>query len=646
MRFFTLLSSPVWLFWLAASHAAEWHNYGGDGGQQYSPLTQINQQNIGKLAPAWTYRSGDLNQGFSNKGHSFQANPIFWNNTLYISTSANQVIALDAATGQQQWHFDAGLDRHIDYSESASRGVSIWHGESDICPDRIFLGTLDGFVHALDARTGEPCADFGASTGQAGRINMAADAANAHGQSDLNGYYGITSPPAISGDHVIVGSAIGDNREVASPRGIVRSLDARSGVTNWLWDPIPRTADDPMRADWGGDSASVTGSANVWAPMSIDHQRNLVFLSTSSPSPDFYGGQRPGDNRYANSLVALDIHSGRVVWHQQLVHHDVWDYDIPSQPTLTMVQRQGSAIPAVVVVTKTGMLYAFNRDTGEPVFDILEQPVPQSDVPGEQLSPTQPFSSVPALVDHQPLTEDDAFGIAWFDTRSCRRTLREFRSEGIFTPPSLQGTILSPSYAGGANWGGVAIDPERQIAVTNVNQIPALVKLIPRDELPSMQASGALDGWDISRQTGTPYYMARRIFLSPLGLPCTRPPWGKLVAVDLNTGNILWDIPLGTTGDLAPALVPDFKWGVPNLGGAMVTGSGLLVIGAAAENTLRIFDTVNGAELWTHPLPAPAIATPMSYEVNGVQYIAVAVGGHSALDTAPGDYLMTFRLAP
>lgn len=627
---------------LSPALAEDWSQYGGDGGQQYTSLARIGPGNLDRLEPAWTYRSGDLNQGFSHKNHSFQANPVFWQGLLFISTSANWIIAVDAVTGEERWRFDPGLPEDVSYSESASRGVSLWHGESEVCPDRVLVGTLVGHVHALNALTGEPCEDFGDDPVHPGRVDMTEGVG---GPANLAGYYSITSPPAVSGDHVIVGSAIGDNRAVESPRGIVRSLDARTGAINWLWDPIPRAPDDPMRRDWGGNSANLTGSANVWAPMTVDHERKLVFLSTSSPSPDFYGGERPGDNRYANSLVALDLETGQVVWHQQLIHHDVWDYDIPAQPTLTEIGDQDASVPAVLVATKTGMLYAFERETGRPIFEITEKAVPQSDVSGEQLSPTQPFSSIPPLVEHDALGVDDAFGVAWFDRRSCQRTLREFRSEGVFTPPSLRGSVLYPSYAGGSNWGGVAVDPERQIAIVNVNQVAALVRLIPRDDIEALRSS-ELDGWDISRQEGTPFFMARRMFLSPLGLPCTPPPWGKLVAVDLQQGTILWDIPLGTIRDMAPAFVPNFNWGVPNMGGPLVTASGLVVIGAAAEHTLRIFDVNTGEELWSHRLPAPAMATPMSYEVDGVQYIAVSVGGHDTLDTARGDHLMSFRLSP
>lgn len=618
-----------------AGWAADWSAYAGAGGQQYTPLSNINAQNVGQLKELWRFRTGDLGQGFARKGHSMQANPVLWNRTLYVSTSANWVIAVDAVSGAEKWRFDAQLPKHIGYSESGSRGVSLWHGDSAVCPHRVIYGTLIGEIIALDAETGELCSDFG--------INGRVDLSEGVGAVEL-GDYSVTSPPAVLGDRVIVGSAIGDNRATDLERGIVRALDARTGAVLWLWDPIPRTAADPASATWQAGSNASTGAANAWAPLSADPDSGLVFVPTSSPSPDFYGGERLGDNHYANSVVALDGATGAVVWFQQLVHHDVWDYDIPAQPTLTTITRDGKTHNAVVVVTKTGMLFAFERATGKPIYAIEERPVPQTDVPGEVTSPTQPFSSVPALAEQSAVTTDDAFGVLIFDKQNCKRQIKKYRSAGIFTPPSLDGMIMRPGYAGGANWGGVAIDPARQIAVTNVNEVPALVRLIPRDQLEELQASGELDGWDIAQQRGTPYYMARRIFLSPIGLPCVKPPWGKLVAIDLQAGAILWQRPLGSIKNLAPAPLPNLNWGVPNLGGAIVTGSGLVVIGAAAEHTLRIFTTQTGELVWSTGLPAAAMSTPMSYAIDGKQYIAVVAGGHDQLGLQRGDYLLTYGL--
>jgi quinoprotein glucose dehydrogenase len=619
-----------------ARAAGDWDTYGGDGGRQFTSHTQIAPDNVERLAVAWTTRTGDLGGDFKRKGHSFQANPVLWGETLYVSTSSNQIVAVDATSGAVRWQFDPRLPRDEGYSEHASRGVSVWHGASEVCPSRVFVGTLIGTVHAVEARTGEPCSDFGVG----GRVDLSFGV----GEVDL-GDYGVTSPPAVLGDRLIVGSAIGDNRAVESDRGIVRALDARTGAILWQWDPIPRDKADPARASWGGNSADITGSANAWAPVTVDAERDLVFVSTGSPSPDFYGGERPGDNRYANSLVALRGSTGEVVWHYQFVHHDVWDYDVPAQPTLATLHLEGRMVPAVLIVTKTGMLFAFHRETGEPVYGITEVAVPQGGVPGEVLSPTQPFSAIPALADQSALAPDDAYGFVWFDRRACASDLERYRSEGIFTPPSLDGTVMNPGYGGGANWGGVAVDEGRLIAVANVNQLPALVRLIPRDQAKARYESGEFEDWQIGLQTGTPYVMVRRPFLSPLGLPCTRPPWGKLVAVDLAKGAILWQVPLGTIADLAPGPVPNLELGVPNLGGALMTASGLVVIGAAAEHALRAFSTETGTKLWETRLPAAAMATPMSYAIDGRQYIVIAAGGHASFGLEPGDYLIAFALA-
>ncbi len=621
-----------------------WSHYGGDaGGSQFSPLTQINTDNIHTLIEAWTARTGDLGEGFSNKGHSFQATPVSWDGTLFLNTSANLAFAFDATTGAELWRFDAQLDLEANYSESGARGVSLWHdpnaqANAD-CAHRIFYGTLDGRLISLDAKSGLPCQQFG----KQGQIDLSADV-SLTGKPVERGDYGVTSPPVIADNRVVVGSAVGDNRAVSTERGVVRAFDARSGKLLWQFDPIPREPSNPAYTSWQTGQAEITGAANAWAPLSVDVARRLVFVPTSSPSPDFYGGERLGNNNYANSLVALHLDTGKVVWHQQLVHHDVWDYDVPAQPTLTHLLREGQKVPAVVVVTKTGMLFAFHRETGDALFDIEERAVPRSDVDGEQLSPTQPFSSVESLASQRKLGPEDAFGIAWFDKRGCRKILREFRSEGIFTPPSLQGSILNPGWAGGSNWGGVAIDEQQQIAIANVMQIPGLIKLVPRDEMNAKRRKGEFADWQVSGMDGTPYVMARRMFLSGLGLPCTKPPWGKLVAVDLTKGAILWEQPLGTIEDLAPAPVPNFNWGGPNSGGALITAGGVVIIGAAADYYLRGFDLQTGAELWRARLPTSAMATPMTYAVGGEQYVAVAVGGSTAMGIRRGDYLMAFKL--
>lgn len=614
--------------------------YGSDaGGTQFSALTQITPDNAATLALAWQARTGDLGQRFTDKGFSFEAQPIYWQGELIVSTSGNEVHAFDAGTGAPLWRYDPQIPTGADYSEHASRGVSLWQGTADTCPNRIFLGTLTGTVHAIDAQTGQRCANFGRD----GRVDLSEAATPLPDGTITPGDYGITSPGIVVGDTVVFGAAIGDNRAVATERGIVTALDVRSGAVRWRWDPVPRERSAPFADQWQGPRALFTGSANAWAPLSADPERGLVYIPTGSASPDFYGGERIGDNRYANSVVAVDVETGAVRWHQQLIHHDVWDYDTPMQPTVTRIAQNGNDQPAVLMATKTGQFFAFHSETGAPLYAVAERAVPQGAVSGEALSPTQPFSSAAPLTNHGPVTGDDAWGLLYFDEQACRRALDGARSEGLFTPPALEGTVMSPSWAGGANWGGVAADADRGIAVVVVNEMPGLLKLFRTDAMTAADRE-ALEGWEVTRMRGTPYTMARQILLSPLGLPCTAPPWGKLIAINLPDGSIRWERPLGAITDLAPAPVPNFEWGVPSMGGALLTQTGLLVIGAAAEHRLRVFATDTGELLHSIRLPAGAQAIPMSYEHEGRQYIAIVAGGHSAFGLTRGDYLLSFAL--
>ena len=617
-----------------------WSAYGGDGrGQRYSTASQITPDNVMRLEVAWTARTGDLGVGHvSRHKRTFEATPVLWNDTLFIITGYNRVLALDAATGERRWQYDPELPGDVSYDEVAARGVSLWHdgkGTEKTCAHRIFFGTLTGLAMAIDADTGSPCTDFGRD----GRVDLAARAGAVE-----TGRLTITSPPAVIGDLVIFGSAIGDNRGVELERGTVHALNARSGDIVWTWDPIPRDTSDPARADWGGDSADRTGAANVWGPISVDVERGLVYAPTSSPSPDFYGGMRPGDNRYANSLVALEAATGRVHWHYQLVHHDVWDYDLASQPSLFSLRRNDREIDAVVQPTKTGMLFVFDRANGRPLFPIEERPVPQQGVRGEALSPTQPFSTLPTLTSHAAVTPDDAYGLAFFDKRGCAKAIQQYRTEGIFTPPSLTGTLQFPGYAGGVNWGGASVDEQRQLVLVNVMHLPAVVRLIPRDKLTAVRKTGELEGWGISSQEGTPYVMARKILMSGLDVPCTKPPWGTLVAVDLRRGEIAWKTALGTIEDIAPALVPNLRLGTPTLGGPITTASGVTFIGASADHYLRAFATQTGEELWRGRLPAAGIATPMTYVIGERQYVVIAAGGHGGMGLEQSDHLVAFAL--
>jgi quinoprotein glucose dehydrogenase len=635
----------------AAAHAEpfEWTAYGGDGrGQRHAPLAQITPHNVARLELAWTFRTGELGQGFARAGQAltFEATPLLVGGTLYVGTATGKVFALDAASGTERWRFDAQVDRSRDYSEMTTRGVSWWRDAQApagaACAERIVFATIDARLFAVDARSGRRCADFGAN----GEVALSRGVRLIERRL---GNYQVTSPPAIAGDVAVVGSSIGDNGGTDLELGVVRGYDVRSGRLLWHWDPIPRAARMPKDAvdpDFGeidDQQARWTGAANAWAPFAVDAERGLVFVPTGSASPDFFGGERPGDNRWASSLVALRAASGELAWGRQLVHHDLWDYDTASQPMLIDLPRDGRDVPAVVQLTKTGQVFVFARETGEPLFPIAERPVPQGAVAGETPSPTQPFSSLPPLVPQAKVTPDDAWGLTFWDRNACRDAIAALRSEGIFTPPSLEGTIERPGYAGGSNWGGGAWDPQRRLLIANVMDLPFVVTLIPRARLGADYDSGKYQDWEYARMSGTPYAMRRALLKSPLGAPCTAPPWGKLVALDLARGAIAWETPLGTSRDQAPWPFWTIR-GVPNMGGPLATAGGLVFIGATTDDYLRAFDSATGAELWKARLPAGAQATPMSYAVGGRQYVVVAAGGHAKLGTTRGDYVLAYAL--
>lgn len=638
--------SPFYLALLMVAFAVadinaddEWNHYGGnEKGTQYSSLKQINIGNVANLKIAWTFRTGEQGR------YAFQSNPILVRNKLFVTTGTGVLISVDPLSGEEIWRYDPGFDRTRPTSEVANRGVASWIDPSasplEPCAHRLFTGVLDSRLISVDAETGKPCMDFGVG----GEVFLNKDVRL---RQDRWINYQVTSPPVVVGDTLVIGSAIGDNRGVELELGIVRGFDARTGEIKWIWDPIPRNPDDPAHQTWDPIEVRKTGAANAWAPLAADSERNLVFVPTGSASPDHYGGERAGNNLYANSLVALRADTGELVWAQQLVHHDVWDYDLPAQPTLVDLRRDGAVIPAVIQATKTGMLFTFHRETGEPIFEIEERPVPQDGVDGEHLSPTQPFPvAPPPLVSHAPVTGDDAWGLLYFDERNCRQQIRALRSEGIYTPPGLTGSLVSPSIAGGMNWGGIAFDKTTQLVVANTSHLAMRVTLIPRDNFLQMAKSGDYPEAEFARQAGTPYGMMREFILSPFGVPCTKPPWGTLSAVDMARGTIKWQVTLGTIEDMAPAIVPNLKLGTPNLGGPIITAGGLIFIAAAMDNYLRAFDLEDGEELWKGRLPAGGQATPMTYflEQSGKQYIVIAAGGHPKMGTALGDYLVAFSL--
>jgi quinoprotein glucose dehydrogenase len=625
--------------------ASDWGYYGGDVlGQRFSTLDQINRRNVRRLVPAWTYRTGELGAGLASAGKlTFEATPVLAFGLLYLETATNIVIALDPESGQPRWRFDPHIDRARHYSEASSRGVSVWESSAatgvGICRRRVFTGTLDARLLALDADSGRPCMDFG----NGGQVDLT----QAVRIRDVGNYL-VTSPPAVYGNSVIVGSAIGDNRATDLERGVIRAYDALSGALLWSFDPLPDSPSHPAAGEWNLEQARTTGAGNAWGVMTIDEEHGLVLVPTGSASPDFYGGTRLGSDRLADSLLALDARSGRLVWQQQLVHHDLWDYDVAAQPVLGDVDLHGVPVPAVIQATKTGMLYVFERSRGRPLFPVTERPVPASHVPGEQAWPTQPFSSLPALAPQEPVRPEDAWGLTVWDRSRCRRLIASLRNEGIFTPPDTRGTLLSPGYIGGVNWGGVAFDEDHGRIIAAVNRLPMVVTLLTPEQYQEQAHSGRYPHAEFGRQAGAPYAMRREPLLSPLGLPCTAPPWGTLVSIDLRRNRIAWQAPLGGTEGLTPWFIPTLDFGMPNMGGPTATAGDLVFVSAATDSYLRAFDIETGRELWKYKLPAGGQATPMTYRAgpNQRQYVVISAGGHGALGTPRGDYVMAFALPP
>ncbi len=626
------------------SGSVEWRSYGRDpGGSRYAPIDDISRDNVARLRVAWTYRTRETDSAFATRREtSLEATPLVVDGTMYLATPLGRVIALDPATGLERWVFDPGVDRRINFGDFTNRGVTTWldasASPSAACRRRIFVAVIDARLIALDARTGRPCADFGAN----GTVDLRVGLRNPPFET---AEYEVTSPPAIVGGMLVVGSAVADNSRADAASGEVRGFDARTGALRWTWDPIPQNPADPAYATWIGDRAHTTGAANAWSVIAADTGRGLVFVPTGSPSPDYYGGERRGDNRYANSIVALRAATGEVVWHFQTVHHDLWDYDNASPPALATVRIGGGQRDVVVQATKTGMLFVLDRETGAPLFPVEERAVPASTVPGEAASPTQPFTvRTPPLSPHG-FRRDDVWGATPADRAACLEAISPLRNEGIFTPPSLEGTLVMPSNIGGAHWGGVAIDPSRQLAVIPVNRLAAMVQLIPAEQLnaDSMRAASRRFGFEYTRMRGTPFVMRRRILLGPSGLPCSPPPFGTLVAVSLATGERVWEVPLGTVSALAPAgttVPPD--WGSPTLGGPIATAGGLVFMAGTLDRSIRAFDVETGRELWRGDLPASGKATPMTYRVNGKQYVVVSAGGGGVWGR--GDWVVAFAI--
>jgi quinoprotein glucose dehydrogenase len=616
----------------------EWLAYGRDpGGERYSPLDDVNRTNVASLQVAWTFRTGDAYQPPRNRPTAFEATPLYVDGTLYLSTPLGRVIALDPVSGQQRWAFDAKVPRDAGYGDFASRGVSTWQRGRE---RRIFVATIDARLIALNAATGEPIQTFGTAGTVDLRQGLRIPPA---GFAD----YQVTSPPAVVGNTIVVGSAIQDGLTTTEPSGEVRAFDAVTGALKWRWDPIPQDPSAVGADTWKNASNTRTGAANVWSVIVADAARNLVFLPTSSPSPDYYGGERLGNNLFSDSVVALRADTGARVWHFQTVHHDLWDYDVASPPILFDWRKDGRSVAAIAVASKTGHVFVLDRQTGRPLIPIEERAVPKSDVPGEQASPTQPFPTAPRSLARTTLTADEAWGLTDDDRGWCRDTIRPLRADGFFTPPSLRGTLVVPGNVGGVAWGGMAHDRANGLLVMPVNNIASEVRLIPRTELDEQRNGGRLaSDFELHLQRGTPYALVRRLLLGPKALlPCTPPPWGTLTAVRAATGAIAWQVPLGKFPGTESA--PDAaQWGSIVLGGPIVTAGGLVFTAGTLEAAIYAFDVQTGRQLWTGQLPTSARSTPMTYRApNGRQFIVISAGGHGVPFGPPlGDYVVAFAL--
>ncbi|MGQ2952051.1 MAG: glucose/quinate/shikimate family membrane-bound PQQ-dependent dehydrogenase [Agrobacterium sp.] len=613
----------------------DWHQYGRTPyGQRYSPLTQVNVDNVSQLKEAWRYQTGDVKLPDDVGETTYQVTPLKVGNTLYICTPHNWAIAIDAATGKEKWKYDPNVGLNPDRQHQTCRGVSYYAepnaAQGTACAERVYLPTSDARLIALDAATGQVCTSF-------------ADQGVLHLEQGMKynpaGYYYSTSPPVIAAGKIIIGGAVNDNYSTQEQSGVIRAFDVNSGALIWNWDSGNPEKTEPIAA---GETYT-TNSPNSWSVLSYDEGLGLVYVPLGNQVPDQLGmGRSENVEKYSSSIVALDINTGKDRWVRQTVHHDLWDMDVPAQPVLLDITKDGQSVPALVGPTKQGDIYVLDRRTGEPLLPITEEPAPGGAIPEDFTSPTQPTTAL--SFKPEPLKEKDMWGVSMFDQLACRIRFHQLNYKGRYTPPSLNGSIIYPGNFGTFNWGSVAVDPERQVMFGMPTYLAFTSKLVPRDQIPpkGQDEKGSEQG--LNRNDGAPYGVFMGPFLGPLQIPCQAPPWGYVAGADLRTGDIAYKHKNGTVYDMTPLPLP-FKVGVPGIGGPMITKGGVAFLGAAVDNYLRAYDLTTGKQLWEARLPAGGQATPMTYALEGgKQYVVMVAGGHGSVGTKPGDYVIAYTL--
>jgi quinoprotein glucose dehydrogenase len=622
--------------------SGDWTNYGNDvGGNRFSGLDQITPGNVAKLKRAWVARLGPAKvQGLVTS----EATPLEIDDALYLCTGDNRIISVDARTGKTLWREDLGINDDGLYMVNC-RGVAYYKAAAadELCGERILTNTVDARLIALDRRTGKRCPDFGTNGEVSLRTGMG---------EIMAGYYFATSAPTVVRGKVVLGGWVADGQHWGEPSGVIRAFDATTGELAWAFDMgRPEATGLPPEGE-----TYTRSTPNSWAPTSADEELGLVFVPTGNATPDYFGAQRRDfDDKYSSSVIAIDVETGRPRWSFQTVHHDLWDYDVASQPTLADIRIGGQVRKALIQTTKRGEIFVLDRRDGTPILPVVERPVPQTGkVPEERLSPTQPFSPGMPSLRGTRVTERDMWGISPLDQLWCRIQFKRARYDGIFTPPGLTPSIMFPGYLGGSNWGGVTFDASRQVMVLNTSYIGNYMQLVPRAEAdklglkPRGHPGGSGDMATMVPQSETPYAARTAPFWSPLRLPCQAPPYGKLTGIDMTTGKLLWQRRIGTGIDSGPFGIRSFlplTIGTPTQGGAITTASGLTFIAATHDNYIRAFDTRTGKQVWQDRLPAGGQATPMTYTTrDGKQFLVIMAGGHPILDSTPGDYLIAYAL--